>query len=174
MTLEDLLKLEQSRKIVDQVINIACSNPESFEALWSLFAKIKEPSSRRALWAIDIMTEHQLYLKERHLSFLIEKLPFFKHDGYKRHSLRMIERNNIPERLKGQLMDTCFKFLESSTEPVAVKMFSLKILSKIAEEEPLICRELIDIIEIQMEEATPGLKNIGMKVIKKLHKLLIQ
>lgn len=172
MTLEDLLKLEQSRNNVDQVINMVLANPVIFEDLWFIFSQLKEPESRRALWAIDIITENNPFLKEHHIEFLIEMLPKFTHDGYKRHSLRMIERNKIPERLKGEIVDSCFKYLESSSEPVAVKMFSLKILSGIADEEPMICRELIDIVEIQMEDATPGFKNIGAKTIRNLQKII--
>lgn len=172
MTLEDLLKLEQSRNNVDQVIKMVESNPALFESLWSVFTLFREPESRRAIWAIDIMTEDVPFLNESHIEFLIKMLPIYQHDGYKRHSLRIIDRYIIPNRLKGELVYCCFKYLESATEPVAVKMFSLKILSKIADEEPLICRELIDIIELQIEDSTPGFKNIGHKTIRKLQKLM--
>lgn len=170
MNLRDILQLDQSRKNIDQIITIVNNNPELFDSLWSIFLENKNPESRRALWAIDVLTEHSDYLDSRHVETLIQMLPTFKHDGLKRHSLRILERNFIPEDYKGALLLICFQWLEKQDIPVAVKMYSLKILAEIAVQEPSISRELIDIIELQMADSTPGFKSIGKKVIRKLQK----
>lgn len=170
MNLREILQLEQSRRNIDQIIKIVKNNPELFESLWSIFIENKNPESRRAAWAIDILNEDFIFLEASHLEILIHLLPTFKHDGFKRHSLRILERNLIPQECIGELMSICFDWLEASDSPVAVKMYCLKILSGIAEKEPAICRELMDIIEIQMIDSTPGFKSIGTKIIRKLQK----
>ena len=170
MNLRDILQLDQSRNNVDQVIKMVNDNPELFDSLWSIFIENTNPVSRRALWAIDILTETKPFLKESHLETLIQMLQLFEHDGLKRHSLRILERNVIPEDYGGLLVSICFNWLEDSSSPVAVKMFSLKILSEFAEQEPSLARELIDIIELQMIDSRPGVKSIGNKIIKKLQK----
>ncbi len=168
MTLEELLKLEQSRRNVDQVISIIRKNPELFNTLWLIFISNREPESRRAAWAIDILNEDLSFITNTHLETLIDLLPKFRHSGLKRHALRILERNELPEKNKGQLVSICFGLLESNEAPVAVKMFSVKILASVAMQEPDLKRELIEIIEIQMDDSTPGFKSIGGKIIKHL------
>lgn len=171
MNLREILHLEQSRRNIDQIIKIVNSNPELFDSLWSIFIENNNPESIRAAWAIDVLNEDLTFLDVSHLKTLVQMLPTFRHDGLKRHSLRILERNIIPEECEGELVSICFNWLESPDSPVAVKMYSLKILSGIADKEPSICRELMDIIEMQMVESTPGFKSIGTKVIRKLLKL---
>lgn len=170
MNLREILRLDPSRRNIDQIIKIVNRSPELFDSLWSIFIECNNPESRRAAWAIDILNEDLTFLEGSHLKTLVRMLPTFKHDGLKRHSLRILERNAIPEECEGELVSICFKWLEAPNSPVAVKMYCLKILCGIAVKEPFIARELIDIIELQMVESTPGFKSIGTKVIRKLQK----
>lgn len=172
MTILELLQLEASKRNINQVIRIINQQPELFETLWSIFCQQKNPESRRAAWAIDLLNENLAYLNEKHLETIISMLPLYKHEGYKRHSLRILERNIIPETHKGEVVSICFNWLESPSSAVSVKMFCLKILERIAKEEPIISRELIDIIELQLNDATPGFKSIGLKTIRSLQKLI--
>ena len=80
----------------------------------------------------------------------------------------MLSRSPLPEENLGILADACFKWLQSPVESVAVKMYSMVILHRISDNIPEISRELYDLIEIQMSNATPGFRNIGKKLMKKL------
>lgn len=171
MELEELLLIDQSRINADHAVEIITQKPELFDTLWSLYLKNEEPVSRRAAWVMDILTDRMPLLKESQLDLMINHLYEFKHDGLKRHTLKIIERNNITEKQMGQLMLICFQWLESPYESAAVKVFCLKILDKIALREPQISRELIDIIDMQIPEASPSFKSIGKKVLKKLQKI---
>lgn len=171
MTLIELLQLGQSRKNIDQIVDMASKDKRVFDELWKVFVSRKEPECRRAAWAIDLMNEKNcLIIGEEHLIQLIDNLENCKHDGLKRHSLRIIESHDLITDKIGILTAVCFNWLEKPAESVAVKMYSLKILSKIAVMEPEIIRELIDLIEIQMDEATPGFRNIGYKTIAELRR----
>lgn len=170
MELEELLNLEPSRHNIDQVISIVKKNPSLFDILWKIYLQDKNPVSRRAAWAIDLLNEKGYVLSDDHISELMGILPSLKHDGMKRHSLRILESRPVSEEYIGRLADVCFNWLQEPASAVAVKMYSIKILTNIAEKEPAICRELIDIIEIQLDESTPGFRNIGLKTIKKLQK----
>jgi hypothetical protein len=170
MNLIDLLKLEPSRSNIDQIINIVTSNPELFDTLWDIYLQNKDPESRRAAWAIDLLNEQGYQFKRFDLNEIINLLPSLKHQGMKRHSLRIIFSKEIPEDQIGVLTDICFRWLESPASSVAVKMFAIKILTKVAEKEPTISRELIEIIEIQLDESTAGFRSIGLKTIRKLSK----
>lgn len=171
MELEDLLRIDQSRINTDQVVEMIIQKPEMFDTLWAIYLKNEEPVSRRAAWVMDILTDRMPLLKESQLEMMINLLPEFKHDGLKRHTLKILERNDTWEKNMCQLMVICFQWLESPYESAAVKVFCMKILEKMALIEPQISRELIDIIDIQMPEASPSFRSIGMKVQKKLQKL---
>jgi hypothetical protein len=54
--------------------------------------------------------------------------------------------------------------------PAAVKMFSMNILYNISEAEPDLKPELAAVIEDQLPKGTPGLKNSGQKMLKKLYR----
>jgi len=168
MELKDLLLREQSRKNTDQIINIVMARPEVFEELWRLVLLNKDPLSRRAAWAADYCAEIKPGFISNKIEELSARVPGFSSDGLKRHSLRMLARSPLPDENLGLLTDACFTWLQFPSESVAVKMYCMVILQRISENIPEISRELYDIIEIQMQEASPGFKGIGMKIMKRL------
>lgn len=168
MELEDLLLREQSRSNTDLIISIVMARPEMFEELWRILLLNKDPLSRRAAWAADYCAENRPQFISGRIEELASCVPAFSSDGLKRHSLRMLSRSALPEENLGILADACFNWLQSPSESVAVKMYSMVILNRISEFIPEIRRELYDIIEIQLDEATPGFINIGRKIMRKL------
>ncbi|NTW26659.1 MAG: hypothetical protein HGA37_18315 [Lentimicrobium sp.] len=168
MLLDELLLRAQSRANTDTIIEIVMAKPEVFEELWKLVLLNEDPLSRRAAWAADYCAEiNPVFIQEK-IEELSAKVPDFKSDGLKRHGLRMLSRSPLPDENLGILADACFNWLQSSSESVAVKMYSMVILQRVSELIPDIRRELYDIIEIQLQEATPGFINIGKKIMKKL------
>lgn len=168
MKLNDLLLREQSRANTDTVIEIVMARPEVFEELWHTMLLNEDPLSRRAAWAADYCAEKNPGLIRDKIEDLSAMVPRFSSDGLKRHALRMLSRSPLPDENLGILADACFNWLQSPTESVAVKMYSMVILHRISDNIPEICRELYDLIEIQMSNATPGFRNIGKKLMKKL------
>lgn len=79
----------------------------------------------------------------------------------KRNSIRLMEDIDIPEKFHGEVMNICFGYLESPAEPLAVKVFSMSVLAKLAKEYPEIKTELKLIIEDQLPHQTAGFKKQG-------------
>jgi len=98
----------------------------------------------------------------------IEELPYFSHDGLKRHSLRMLSRSPLPSGHLGPLINICFNWLTSAGESVAVKVWCMEIHYRIAQSEPELKKESADSIEWRIQEETAGFRNRGMKILKKL------
>lgn len=167
-SLEDLLLAEQSRANTDLLVDIIRQNPAVFPEFWEIFMKNSEPVSRRAAWVIDCFTETMPNILNSRIEELCINLPVFKTDGLKRHSMRMLSRSPLPEANLGILIDVSFRWLESRTESVAVKMYCILLLERISALYPEIIPELRDLIEFQMNEATPGLINISKKVLTRL------
>ncbi len=55
--------------------------------------------------------------------------------------------------------------------PPAVKVHCMEILYRLSLKEPELRKELIDCIEFRLNEETPGFKNRGLKILKKLTKM---
>jgi hypothetical protein len=169
-SLNEFLLMEMSRQNTDRVADLVVQKTELFEELFSVYIRNEEPISRRAAWVIDIVSEKHPELIDSRIDEIVKMLPQFSHDGLKRHSLRMLSRSPLPtgDRL-GELMTICFDWLLSPSEAVAAKVHCMDILFRISEIEPDLKKELADSIEWRMNEGTPGFKNHGIKVLKKLY-----
>ena len=168
--LRKLLLQGNSRSYTDFVADIVNKRPELVGELWQIYLAAEEPVSRRAAWIIDTASENKPEWVEPFLPALIAKLPLFNHDGLKRHGLRMIARVPFPAGLEGELMNIAFEWLLSTTESVAVKMYSIQILYRLSATEPDILQELYDTIEFQIADGTPGFKGIGRKLMSQIDK----
>ena len=170
----ELLLQGNSRSYIDFVADIVNKRPELVEDLWEIYLAAEEPVSRRAAWIIDSASGKKPEWVEPFLPALIAKLPVFNHDGLKRHALRMIARLPFPAGREGELMNIAFEWLISTTESVAVKMYSIQILYRLSTTEPDILQELYDTIEFQIADGTPGFKSIGRKLMRQIDKDIVE
>jgi hypothetical protein len=99
---------------------------------------------------------------------MIRMLEKFSHDGLKRHTLRMLMHVPLPEEELGTLVKTCFEWLVTPSESVAVKVYSMEILYRVSQSEPDLKKELADSIEWRLDEENAGFRNKGRKILKKL------
>ncbi len=171
--LRELLLKGNSRSYTDFVGDIVNKRPELIHELWEIYLCMEEPVSRRAAWIIDTASENKPEWVIPHLPGLVEKLPFFNHDGLKRHALRMIARSPFATGTEGELMNIAFKWLQDSAESVAVKMYCIQVLYRLSASEPDILQELYDTIEFQMADGTPGFRSIGSKIMQQVDRDII-
>lgn len=156
------------RAHADMLVEVLRSHPEWHKNLIDIFLSNEEPFSRKIAWAIDLYSEENPKLIIPHLQSMIELLPHFTHDALRRHSLHILSRLALPASGTGQLLSFCFDQLLSPGVPAAVKVYSMEILYSISVMEPGIRQELADSIEIRLNEETPGFKNRGLKILKRL------
>lgn len=168
-TLKDLLLIEMSRRNTDAVVEIIMQKKELFGELFRIFAENTEPASRRAAWVIDLASEKDPSLISPYLDELVGLLHTFRHDGLKRHTLRILSRSPLPsgEGL-GKLINTSFEWLLSPGEAVAAKVYCMELLYRISLSEPDIRQELTDSIEYRMQEESAGFRNRARKMLRRL------
>jgi len=63
-------------------------------------------------------------------------------------------------------MSRCFEYVAFPETPIAVKAFSLTVLSNLSAAYPEIASELRLIIEDQWEHATPAFRSRAKKILK--------
>lgn len=167
--LKSMLSSETSRRNTDMVVNLVIQDPKLFEALFSIYMSNEEPFSRRAAWVIDTITEDRPGMLLPFRDKMIHMLTQFRHDGLKRHTLRMLNRTPLPgESEIGFLITICFDWLVSARESIAVKVTCMDLLYRISLSEPDIRKELTDSIEWRLEEESAGFRSHAKKVLKKL------
>lgn len=78
----------------------------------------------------------------------------------------MLQDLDIPERFRGDLMNTCFEYIESVSEKPAIKAFSLTILYNLSLQYQDIRPELKTIIEDRWEYETAAFRSRARKILK--------
>ena len=145
--------------------------PEHFDLLMDTALNNDEAISWRAAWMADKINDKHPDLIKRYIPDLIEKLKTETMHGKRRHFLKLISLNRIPDEWDSFLIDYCLGALTSGREPPAVRVHAMQVLFNISEKLPDLKPELIDVIENEMEfHPTPGILTRGKKIITRLRK----
>lgn len=166
-SLSQILTKGIGRSEIDIVIQAVEHNPILFSDLVLLFLSNQEPVSRQAAWVVDVLTERHPDWIRPWIEEMTAKLPEFRHDGLKRHTLRMLCTLPLPVENLGLLIQQCFNYLVTH-EAIAVKVYAMEILYRVSLQEPDIKTELADTISWRLSEESPGVRNRAFKILKKL------
>ncbi|WP_167615885.1 hypothetical protein [Maribellus sediminis] len=171
MTEKDLLGLLESWDNFEILLAELRSNPQHLPALMQIAIYSDHRNSWRAIYLADKLHENQAEIIEPYLEEILEQLKTEQHHGKKRHFLKLISLNSIPEQHFGFLMDYCLNTFTSAKEPIANRVHAMQILYNISETEPDLKPELIEIIQQEIEHhPTPGIRSRGNKLLQKLRK----
>lgn len=163
---EEILK-EHSKAQCAKIVKWVGSSQQRFDELFSLFINDEYRVVQRSGWPLSYcVIDHPSFIN-KHWKALINNLKKTNlHNAVKRNSIRLMQGLEIPERFHGDVMDICFRFLESPTEALAVKVFSMSVLGNLAAIYPDIKPELKLVIEEQLPHQTAGFKSRAKKVLK--------
>ena len=74
------------------------------------------------------------------------------------------------EELLGRIANFCFELMQSGTERAALRVYSMEILYRISNIEPIIKQELAMVITQLNEYGSPGFQSWVRKTLKRLEK----
>ena len=163
---EEILK-EHSKAQCSNIVNWVGSSQQRFDELFNLFLNDEYRVVQRAAWPVSYaVIAHPVFIT-KHWSSLIKNLQKPNlHNAVKRNSIRLLQAVAIPKKYQGQIMDICFRYVESPAEAVAVKAFSLTVLSNLAKLYPEILPELKLLIEDQLPHQTAAFRSRAKVLIK--------
>lgn len=168
MTEAELTELIQSGDNIPMLARYLTDHPEFIPKLLKI-GENDEDSTWRAFWIADKI--HELN-PDLIIPFLPEMTMLaLKTDDQakKRHLLKLISLNKIPEEKMGELLNFCLDQFTDASEPVAVRVHAMQVLFNIAQELPEFAGELIDIIEHEIEfHGSAGIASRGRKLLQKL------
>lgn len=167
---EELLK-EHSKVQVIRLSTYIGDDPSRFKILMDIFFNSEYRITQRASWVVSYCVQNHPKLIRPYLKKMILHLakPGL-HDAVKRNIVRILQFVDIPRSLWGHVVTNCFQLLNSASEPIAVKVFSMTVLFNIAKHEPDLQSELKMMIEDQMPYASAGFISRGKKILSALKK----
>lgn len=167
---KEILK-EHSKSQCSKIVKWVGNDQQRFDELFDLFINEEYRVAQRAAWPVSYAVIAHPSLISKHWKKLIKNLerPGL-HNAVKRNSIRLMQDIELPKRFHGEIMDTCFKYLGSPTEPIAVKVFSMTVLNNLSKTYPEIKPELRLLIEDQIPYQTAGFKSRANKILKQFRK----
>ncbi len=169
MDLAKLLRAEHSKKQTCRIVAYIGDDKERFAALINLFFKGEYRITQRAAWPLSYCVRQHPELISPYYQQLLDNLGRKDiHVAVIRNTVRLLQDINIPKRWHGRVMSICFDFVADPETPIAVKAFSLTILSNLSADYPEIRGELKLVIGDQWEKATPAFRSRAKKILKGL------
>ena len=165
---KEILK-EHSKAQCTKIVKWVGSSQQRFDELFGLFLNVEYRVVQRAAWPVSYCVIAHPALITKNWKKLITNLEKPNlHDSVKRNSIRLMQGIEIPGKYQGEIMNICFKYLESPTEALAIKVFSMTVLSNLAKRYPEIMPELKLLIEDQLPHQTAGFKSRAKKILRDL------
>jgi hypothetical protein len=161
---EEILK-EHSKAQCEYIVAWVGTSQKRFDELFQLFLNGEKIVQQRASWPLSYCVEAHPALINKNLGKLVENLQKEKlHNAIKRNSLRLLQFITIPEKYQGIVMNSCFNYIASPTEAIAVKALSLLILGNMAKTYPEIKPEIKLLIEDQSENCSAAFKSCARRI----------
>jgi hypothetical protein len=171
MNLAQVLLQGYSRKQCDKIVQWVGNDQQRFNELFNLFLNAEYRVAQRAAWPVSYsVIDHPVLIKDNFGKLIDNVRKPGLHDAIKRNTIRLLQTVDIPEKYEGAVMEICFQYLESPLEAVAIKAFSITVLSNLAKKYPEIIPEIKLIIEEQLPHQTAAFKSRA-KIFMKLFDL---
>jgi hypothetical protein len=169
MNIRNALLKEHSKAQALRIASYIASDASRFKELMTLFLGKEYRVTQRAAWVVSTCIENYPALITPWLKKMLVHLgEAGLHPAVKRNTLRVLQFVNIPKPLQGIAASNCFLLLQSETEPVAVKVFSMTVLGNLCQKEPDLINELRLVIEHQLIRASAGFKSRAKKILRLL------
>jgi len=169
MNLRNAILKEHSKKQCAAIVKWIGHDQQRFDELFDLFLNDEYRVVQRAGWPLSYCIEKYPDLIQKHFTRLLKNLDNKGiHDAVKRNTVRLLQYVTIPEKFHGQVMDICFKYIISPTEPVAVKAFSITVLQNLAKQYPEIINEIKLVIEERWDHETVAFRTRAKALLKEL------
>ena len=172
MDLEKAIRHPLSNENVTEVAHSIMGDPSRFKQLMQLFFSKEYRVNQRAAWVMSHCVDKQPELIIPYLPKMVKNLYKPTNDAIKRNTMRVFQLVDIPESLWGETLEKCFEYMESNSEPIAVRVFAMTVAYQISQNVPEIKHELKELIEEMMVYGSAGIKSRGGKLLKKLEKEL--
>jgi hypothetical protein len=171
MKREDLVDMISSWENLDLFSQHITDHPENLDLLIGVAFDDSKQEFWRAAWIMDKINTSNPELIKPYLPALFKALKKTRNLSKMRHFLKIIAHHQVPARQQGFLFDFCLNTFTSQAIPVAVRAHALQILYQIAQDEPGLKPELLQILEHELSMEQPaGIKARGKNILSLLYR----
>lgn len=164
--------LMQSWENMAIMVKYIADYPQYIDLLMTKATDDSQPENWRAAWMIDKIHDKHPEIVAPYIPEITRFVFQTKNSGKKRHFLKLISLYPISEIDLPRLLDFGINIFTGVNEDIAVRVHAMQILCNIAEKEPGLAGEFIELIEREMEyHGSAGLNSRGKKILKKLYKI---
>jgi hypothetical protein len=119
---EEILK-EHSKKQTAMLASYIGNDPEKFAELMRLFTGDEYRITQRAAWIVSYCAQNFPGLIVPYLPALVQLLGRPVHDAVKRNTVRILQFQEIPGDLRGELVEACFGYFYRQKNRLLSKLF---------------------------------------------------
>lgn len=166
MNIRDALLEVHSKAQATKIANYVGDDPERFAELMKQLLGSVYRLSQRAAWPVSYCIERHPELVKPYFNVLIKQLE--RDDApvaVKRNVARLLQFVDIPKRYQGRVFGACYNLLADPAEPVAVRVFSMTVAAKLAENEPELIDELRLVAAKYPQVSTAGFRSRARRVL---------
>jgi hypothetical protein len=172
MDFRDRLQKEHSKDLTAKIADYVGLNRARFKELVEVYLAGPYRITQRAAWPLSLCVERHPGLILPHLGLILKfvRRPGV-HDAVKRNTVRLLQFIEIPPRYVGAVADLCFGYLRDRKEAIAVRVFSMTVLSRLVSKEPGLGRELKLMIEDELPYASPAFRSRASRTLKEISRI---
>lgn len=169
MDLVSKIMKEHSRRQAERIATWVGKDRKRLGQLMKLFLTGEYQVTQRAAWVVGVCADRNPEMIRPYLRRMVSRMQEpGVHDAVKRNVVRILQTADIPRDLLGTVATVCFDYLSDMDTPIAVKACSMTVLSRIAQHEPDLGRELRLVIEQHLPYGTGAIQSRARQVLKRL------
>ena len=166
MNIKNELLKDRNKFKINEVAKYVKLNNSKLIDLVSLLKTKDDFLQYRVSWCLSTCYDLKVPNISLHCEVLMNTLLSSSSSSVKRNLLRVLQWIDIPEKHHGNLINSCFSFVDDINEPVAVKAFSLGILEKMCGFYPDLKKELLLVCENHRNTKSAGIKSRINRIYK--------
>ncbi len=163
---DDVLTV-RSKQQVNKLIRWIGTDRRRYGELMNFFLNGEEQLAKKSAWIIGHCTESHPELAGPWIEPMIKKIQEPETQGaLKRNVVRILQFVEIPKKLQGTVTNLCFDLISSPNEEIAVRTFSMTVISNIAKNEPDLMKELATVVRQMLPYSTPAFRARARMIIR--------
>jgi hypothetical protein len=169
MNFREVLLENHSLELMKSIKKFVGNDKKRFGELIRISLSDDKILAPRASWAAMHAGEKKQLLLNPWIGKMIRHLSRSVHSSVKRNFLRLFQDIIIPEKYRGELIETAYQLILSAKEPIAVKVFAMTVVCNQVKFHPELKNELeIVVKELMIPVAPPAFHARGRKILKTL------
>ncbi len=136
------LSNEHTKALTLRIGKFIGKNPDRFAEIVKLMLGKDLLIAQRASWVLGTHAEKNPALIIPHLAKLLPLLSKPVHPALKRNIVRVLQHLEIPPKFESAVINQCFNLISNHDETIAVKAFSISIITNLSKKYPDLMQEL--------------------------------